>query len=991
MTENNSAPNDHPASYLQRLMPCRIRQVLLVASLYDFFMIEEDGRLADILGESYKGRDLGYVPEISRVSSGQAALQALSTKHYDLVVTVMRVGDMDPFTFGREVKARQADLPVVILACESPELQRMLDHPDRQAIDRIFLWQGDGKILAGVIQAVEDMRNADSDVSLAGIPILLLVEDSVRFYSAYLPLLFEELWDLTQRLLQEDLSYTERALRQRGRPKILLATSFEEALELYHRFQGHLLGVVSDVRFPRGGILDPVAGLALAREIRKADPFLPLLIQSSEPPDVEEAERLRLRFIFKNSRTLIQDFRANLLEFGFGDLVFPAAPGREPVRIGVPGALEFQLDRIPVPVLMECVQTGALRRWLLARTEFRLADRIKALENIAGGPEAAGIREKIKEAMAEGRDNRHRGSIVPFSRNFQRDKLQFMRLAGGSIGGKARGLAFFDRVMSANRLQNKYPGVTIGIPRTLILGTDLFDAFIRNNRLLDQALAETSGRRIAGHFLQADLPPTMVGDLREYIRQVRGPLAVRSSSLLEDALYQPFAGIYATKMIPNQHMDEASRFRDLTNAIKLVFASVFSATAKAYIESTGHRVEEEKMAVIIQEVVGTPYGDHFYPHFSGVACSYNYYPAGHGKPQDGVANLALGLGKTIVDGGQALRFCPACPRVLPQFNTVEDYFDHSQREFYAVNLRESYTKAYEDEDEFMVKVPLTTAETDGTLTWLASTYSRENDRIFDGIQYPGPKLVTFAHILKNEVLPLPEILQDLLRLAEDAMACPVEIEFAAVLGKEQACPARFGFLQVRPMVVADQLVTVELEETAPGLTLCRSKRVLGNGVMDGLYDLVVVKRDSFDRSKSPLIAGQIGRINERLRGEGRPYILIGPGRWGSSDHWLGIPVAWGQINGVKVMVEVAMPDISVDPSQGSHFFQNVTSLRIGYFTVAEDSAEEGLDWDWLEQLPAESETGHVRLVRLEHPLQVRIDGRTGRGVILKPVKNQEQL
>lgn len=969
-------------------MPYKVRRVLLVASLYDAFMLEEDGRLPDLLGRAYKQRDLGYVPTLTRVAGGQAALNALQSAEFELVVSIMRLGDMDPFTFGRKVKDIRPGLPVVILAYNTPELQRLMEADDRSAVERIFVWQGDGKILTGIIQYIEDLKNAEHDTRLAGVQNLLIVEDSIQFYSAYLPLLFDELWDQTDRILQEGLTYTQRALRQKARPKVHLATDFEEASRVYHQFKGHLLGVITDVRFPRDGRPDPEAGLDLARMIRGEYPHLPILIQSSEPGTDDPARLLDVEFVAKSSKTLVNELRENLLRFGFGDLVFLDTGQHEVGRVTSPAALAATIDHLPDDVLLESMRRGDIQRWLLARTEFELA---KALDSppIAGTQDPPALRSLIRQALADSRQKSREGSIVPYSRAFHEEQVRFSRMGGGSIGGKARGLAFINRVLAANLREDEFPGVALAIPRTLVLGTDVFDAFIRDNHLLDFAANETSDRRIASTFIQADFPVTLVGDLRSFIRQVKVPLAVRSSSLLEDALYQPFAGIYATKMLPNRHFDDDSRFRELAAAVKLVFASTYFRTAKAYIESTNHRIEEEKMAVIIQEVVGQQHGDRFYPHFSGVACSYNYYPVSYAKPQDGVANLAIGLGKTVVDGGFCLRFTPAFPRVLPQFGTVTDMLDNSQREFYAITMKETFSKALDDEDEYLLKLPVSVTERDGTLTWIGSTYNRENDRVYDGISSPGPRIVNFAHILKNEVFPLSKILQKLLRMAEDAMGCPVEMEFAVTLGSREALPARFGFLQVRPLVVSDELVQVNLAEHSAGAAIGYSDKVLGNGVIKTVADIVFVKPGTFDAAKSPLIARQVDQLNARLRSERRPYLLAGPGRWGSSDPWLGIPVNWGQINGVKVMVEVSLPNMNVDPSQGSHFFQNMTSLRIGYFTISHEGRDTFLDWPWLESQPVAEETEFLKHLRFDTPIEVQIDGRNGHGVILKPGNKED--
>ncbi|MBP7868271.1 MAG: hypothetical protein KA419_20270 [Acidobacteria bacterium] len=971
-------------SRLQALMPFKVRKVLLISSLYDAFMMEEDGRLADLLARTYKQQDLGYVPSIYRASGGQAALEMLREDAYDLAVTLQRLGDMDPFTFGREAKALRPGLPVVVLAYNTPELPRILERADRETVDRVFVWQGDGKILAGIIQYAEDLRNAAPDTAAAGIQNLLVVEDSVHFYSAYLPVLFEELWDQTDRILREDLTHTLRSLRQRARPKVHLAVNWEEAVEVLDRFRGKVLGVVTDVRYPRGGVEDPGAGIDLVRLIRARDPWMPVLIQSSEPDRRAVAEELGVGLLDKSSRTLVADFRRYLQDrFGFGDLVFHADGGAEVARAAnLPGLLRI-LESVPGEAVLRSVRTGELRRWLLARTEFEMAERVAGLD-AASAETPKQVRGLVKEGLEEVRRAFLRGGIAPFSRELLGTSCRFMKLGGGSIGGKGRGLAFIDRVLANVLEKDRFPGVDLAIPRTLVLGTDVFDRFIEENNLRGLATGDASDRQIASAFIRADFPSTLVGDLRYFANSTHLPLAARSSSLLEDALYQPFAGIYCTKMIPNHHMDADKRFKDLANAIKLVWASTFFRKAKAYIESTNHRIEEEKMAVVIQEVVGRRHGHHYYPDFSGVACSWNYYPAGHAKPEDGQANVALGLGKMVVDGGVALRFAPPYPHILPQFGTIDEMFENGQKEFYAVNLKPAATSAYDDEDQFLVKLPVKQAEQDGVLTHLASTWMPDDQRFYDGIAGPGPKVVTFAPVLKMNVFPLSDILSFLLKTAEDAMGCPIETEFAVVMDPDKGLPAQYGFLQVRPMVVSDELVTVDLGEADPERTLCWSHQVLGNGVYKGIRDLVYVKPSVFSAAKTPDIARQVDRFNAAFKAEDRPYVLVGPGRWGSSDPWLGVPVHWGQISAVKVIVETAIPTMNVDPSQGSHFFQNMTSLRVGYFTIPLNRHEADFHWDRLDALPAAGESEHLRHVRFEEPLEIRIDGRSGDGVIVLP-------
>lgn len=983
---DNGLTGDPALERVAGLAPYRVKKFLLVASLYDYFMLEEDGRLRDLLLQTYQQWNLGYVPQFVRVSGGENALQRIRCEPFDLVVAVTRLGDMDPFSFARRVREISPDLPVVGLAYNTPELGRLLELDDGSALERIFVWQGDGQVLLGMIQYVEDLRNAAGDTRRAGVQNILLIEDSVGFYSSYLPLIFSLLRRLTHSLLQEDLTHSQRLLRQSGRPRVHLATCLQEAQAVFAAFRDNLLGIITDASFPRrrgaGAEAEPHAGIEFARAALAEKPGLPILLQSSDPGADGMARAAGIPFLSKNSPTLKRDLERFLSgHFGFGELLLAGGGAEGQSRIANLDQLYSASAELPAPALNRAIADGTLDRWLRARTEFALADELQQAFAGDGAPDPGPqLRRLIAAARAAGR----RGAIVPYSRSFHEEHAQFSIIGGGSIGGKARGLAFMDRVLARHFDPGRYPGVTVAIPRTLVLGTDVFDDFMRENDLLPQAVLDHSDHHLASLFIKASLPGRHVGDLRDFVRQVTVPLAVRSSSLLEDSLYQPFAGIYATKMLANDQASEDIRFLNLVNAVKFVYASTFFRQAKAYIASTPNRVEDEKMAVIIQPVVGRPHPERFYPHFSGVARSYNYYPVGQARPEDGVVNVALGLGKTVVDGGVSLRFTPAFPGILPQFTSIKEMFQFSQREFYAVAMRRAASVAFLEEDQYLVRCGLEKAEQDGTLEYLASTYSRENDAVYDGVSFPGPRIVNFAHVLKNGAFPLAAIIGDLLQLSREAMNCAVEAEFAVVFDGPEVYPARFSLLQVRPLVVQDELVEVKLDDGLAGSAFCASDRVLGNGVSRGVRDLVFVKPGSFDAARSPQIAGEVDRLNAMLRDAGAPYVLIGPGRWGSADPWLGIPVKWSQISGVKVVVEAALANMNVDPSQGSHFFQNMTSLRIGYFTVPLDRERGFIDWPWLESLPVAFESEHLRHVRLDEPVTVIIDGRASRGVILKP-------
>lgn len=958
-----------------------VSRILFVSSLYDYFILEEDGRLGDMLA-----RSRGGAPRLIQVSGGENALAQLGENRYDMVVTLMRLGDMDPFTFARRARLVSPGIPVVILAHNTPELPRLMEMEDSSAIDALFVWLGDGNLLQGMIRLIEDRRNAGEDCAGLGVPALLVVEDSVFFYSRYLHEIHRLIATLQEGILSSKaLSPSQIAMRERARPKVLLATSREQADEYLRDYGDLMLGVITDQAFPSGGARDPGAGLQLISEIRRRFPHMPVLLQTSEETGGSEAAALGASFVSKASPTLIREIRRELKDrFGFGALsLYDPETGRSDLVESL-DSFFLALDRSPPAALAAALETGAVRRWLMVHAELDLARRLNDAGRTAGESDGE-FRGRISTLARNWRRESHRGSVPPYSRSFYEDYAQFSRIGSGSIGGKGRGLAFIDRVLTGSLSQDAFPGVSLSIPRTLVLTTEVFDDFIEQNDLQEFALSEARDLSIIGSFQRADLPPTVLGDLRDFLHEVRTPLAVRSSSLLEDALYQPFAGIYATKMLPNGAPTFDDRFRSFVSAIKLVYASTYMRQARAYIQSTNHRPEEEKMALLIQPVVGRLHGERYYPHFSGVGRSYNFYPAGGAIPEDGVVNAALGLGKTIVDGGVSLRFTPRYPGILPQFTGVRDMLALSQRSLWALDMSSGAGAGMdEEEDQFLVRLNLEDAERDGILEWLASTYCPEDDRVCDGIARQGARVVDFAHVLKNHVFPLAEITDAVLEIGRKAMNCPVEIEFACVLSGRSALPAEFSLLQIRPMVAGDELVTVDLDGVDVSGALCRSGRVLGNGTREDIRDIVFVKPDTFQAGNTKLIAREVDSFNAVLAREGRPYLLAGPGRWGSSDPWLGIPVNWSQISGVKTIVEVTLPGMNVDPSQGSHFFQNMTSLRIGYFTVSHSIPTETMDWQWLLSLPAEGESASVRHVRLGEPLTVMIDGRSGKGVILRP-------
>ncbi|MBU0718374.1 MAG: histidine kinase [Planctomycetes bacterium] len=979
----DSRPTDPDLHFcgFQSLMPHRVQSVLLVSSLYESFILEEEGMLTELITSEYLDLNLSHAPRVSRASTGEEALEFIQTQDVDLVIAMPRLGQWNLIDFARAVKQIRSDLPLVVLAADERELPRHSGLSQHECIDRIFVWRGDAKILLAIVKFVEDQLNAEHDARTGDVRIIILVENSVRFYSAYLPLIYAELVKLTHSLMAEGINPMNRLLRMRARPKILLAETFEEAWTLYSRFGDNLLGVISDIRFPRNGELDDTAGLDFVRLIRKDSPHLPVLLQSSDGSYVSAARELRASFLNKTSRTLLEELKGFILgRLGFGDFVFMLPDGQEVGRCHDLRTFEELLATIPDDSLVFHAQNNHFSNWLMARTEFEMAARIRP-RKVTDFATVAELRAYLQETLAEFRERSQSGVIVDFSSARLDVPTAFKRIGGGSIGGKARGLAFMNALCRRYSLRDRFEGVCVSVPASAAVGTDVFDAFLDGNGLRDLISQEPDDEEASRVFLEAKLPPEIYSDLAAFLRRVRYPLAVRSSSLLEDSHGRPFAGVYTTHMIPNNHPDLNIRLDQLCDAIKLVYASTFFRSARRYMEVAGRHAEEEKMGVILQEVVGSRHDERFYPTFAGVARSYNFYPAGEMKPEDGVASVVLGLGKMVVEGGQSLLFCPSLPNVLPQFSSTKDMLATSQRQFYALDISHPEVYPSPEADANLLLSGLEVAEADGTLAPIGSVYSPENDMVYDGVFRDGPRLVTFAHVLKSGMFPLADVLRFLLDIGVTGMACPIEIEFAVDMSTK---PIEFGILQIRPIITHEEFEDVSLEKVDLDEAICYSARALGNGQIRDVRDIVYVRPDTFDAAQTREMAASVARINDELARAGRHCVLVGPGRWGSSDRWLGIPVTWDQISSARVIVETTLRDFIVTPSQGAHFFQNMTSLGIGYFTVDPSVDESFINWDWLAKQRAVEETEFIRHVRFSEPLEVRLDGRSRRGVVLKP-------
>ncbi len=966
------------------LMPFKVQNILLVSSLYDSFILREDGRLNELLIDESLELNLQQIPGITHVASCAEALDlARSQPRFNLIVTNLAVGDMTAAELAREVKSSGLDVPVVVLAYDYRAIKNFIKSNPVTDIERIFLWQGNARILIAIVKYIEDKRNVLHDTRAMGVPVLLVVEDNIRYYSSFLPVIYTELIKQSRRVIQEGINVAHKLVRMQARPKILLASNFEDAAQLVEEYRDYLIGLVSDVEFPKEDKLSPEAGFELARLMRALVPDVPVVLQTSRTEFRPRAQAEGYSFLRKRSPTLLKDLRRILTEhFGFGDFVFRLPDSKEVGRAKDLNELEEQLQTVPPESLTYHAQSNHFSHWLMARTEFALAAKLRPRKvSDFTGPEH--LRSDLIDSINDYRREQSELLIGDFNaETFKPSETGFLRIGAGSLGGKARGLAFVRHLLRKNRITRRFPGIRIAVPPALVLATDAFDQFMTENNLLDFALQCDDDAEILQKFLAAPLPPELQENLKVFLAEITYPLAVRSSSLLEDSQYQPFTGVYETVMLGNQQPDLEVRVAELIDAIKRVYASTFSRHAKAYVRATPYRLEEEKMAVIVQQLLGTVHGQRFYPDFSGVVRSHNFYPVPPMTFADGIAAVALGLGRAVVDGGKCLMFCPRYPQSLVQFSSVDDILANSQTEFWALALNgvPQGRPGHLHEMRFGLDV----AEADGTLSPVGSTYSVDNQAVYDGVSRPGLRIVSFAPMLKQGLFPLATILETLARAGEDALGIPVEIEFAVRLPQQLDEAAEFGFVQVRPLTLSRDYHDLSLANVEPQQLLCQSNKVLGNGRIENLFDVVVVDSQRFERSRSQEVAKAVAHFNGLLAAENRPYVLIGVGRWGSNDPWLGIPVEWDEIAGARVIVEAGFRDFRVMPSQGSHFFQNLTAFQIGYFTVNPDAGEGSVDWQWLNEQPSDAEDGCVRHLRFDAPLRVVMNSRQSQGIIFKP-------
>jgi CheY-like chemotaxis protein len=967
-----------------QLMKNRINKVLLICSQYDAFMLEEDGRIDEQIFNEYVALNLRYPPQFIQVSVASEALEIIKNEPIELVINMLNVQGMDPIELSSKIKEINEDIPIVALTPFSIEVRRRLEQQKMHSVDFVFSWLGHSDILLAIVKLIEDLNNVEYDVNVVGVPVIILVEDSVRFYSSYLPNIYKIIFLQSKKFMSEGLNEHQKTMRMRGRPKILLATNYEQAIEYYERYKNNLLGVISDMNYKRNGTKDPHAGLRLCKKIKADDKFMPFLLQSSDAKNREHAKRLRVDFIDKNSNTLINELRRYIVHnFAFGDFEFYCPKENKVIgRAHDLQGLQKLIKEVPDEVLQYHIDRNHLSKWLKSRALYYIADMFKFMraEHFNNLDE---VRDFIYSALAEYRKNSGRGVIAKFYRDSFDSFVMFARIGDGSIGGKARGLAFIDLFLKNNKLHHRYPGVFVTIPKTVVIATDIFDTFMESNNLYDIALSDKSDEEILKAFVKASLPMSLLQDLEKYIDIVNRPIAIRSSSLLEDSHYQPFAGIYSTVMLPLNSGKSKSLIK-LADAIKSVYASVYFSASKAYMSATHNVIDEEKMAIILQEVCGQQYGDIFMPSFAGVTRSVNFYPIGDEKAEDGVVEIALGLGKHIVEGGgDNLRFSPKQTNKILQLSTPELALSSTQKHFYALSMNQDEFHPSVNDSMNLEYLSIRYLPNHPSMRMMLSSFDLHSKMVRDSWDEKAKKVVTFNHILKYRKFPLPNIISDILELGQLNMNKPIEIEFAVDLNKNEGGEYTFNLLQIRPIVDTTDNQIVDLGDVDKDKAIIYSDSALGNGIYKGLRDIVYVRPENFNAANNIKLPSIIEKINESFAKRNESYILVGPGRWGSSDPWLGIPVRWPQISQSRIIVESGLNNYRIDPSQGTHFFQNLTSFRVGYLTVNPFIKQGVYNHKFLDEMPATYEDEFIRVVHFDKDLVVKLNGKNSLAVVYK--------
>ena len=969
----------------KKLMDKRINDILLVCSNYDKFMLDEDGRIDEQLFQEYVSLNLRYPPRFTHVSTEEEAFEKLNNENFDLVITMLNFKGTLVLELAENIKSEYPNIPVVVLSPFSKAISQKLQALENIKADYIFSWLGNARLLLAIVKLIEDKMNVEHDVQEAGVQTIILVEDSIRYYSSYLPNIYRLLFRQARRIMEEGLNEYQQNTRMRGRPKILLATSYEEAIELYNKYRDNILGVISDIGYKREGVEDPIAGIKLSKLIREDKCEIPILLQSAQLDLKSEAEKYNASFIYKHSETLLKELRDYIKEnYGFGDFIFKDPDGMILEKARNLKELQEKLAIVPNYSVEYHIKQNHFSKWMRARALFPLAEIFRPVQLQDFDGSLLETKKHLIEIIKLYRKQTGKGSIASFDNNRFDDYISFARIGDGSLGGKGRGLAFIDNIIKKHDLLFKYKNIIISIPKTIVLSTSVFEDFMDHNNLHGTAHSIKNDKLMLNTFLQAELPDYMQDYIKTILTVVTKPLAIRSSSLLEDSLYQPFAGVYATYMLANNNEDLKIRCLQLEQAIKSVFASTYSKKSKAYISATKNVIDEEKMGVIIQEVTGQLHDEYYYPDFAGVARSYNYYPLPNEKTEEGIADIAIGLGKTVVEGGTGLRFSPAHPKKNIQFSSVDTAIKGSQKVFHALDMSPySFTPSIDQEEN----IPLVDVEkvfSNPAFKYMGSTYDMQNHVIKDTVNTEGKKIVTFAGILKYRMFPLADILKELLAIGQESMKCPVEIEFAVNLSMDPQIPHKFSFLQIRPIVEGLEAIDLNIDNYTEKEKIIHSDKALGNGKYEQIFDFVYIKHESFDPAHTKTMAETLDRINSGFIEEDTNYILEVPGRLGSSDPWLGIPVSWAQICNARVIIESGLENFQVEPSQGTHFFHNITSLNIAYFTINPIYKDGYIDLDFLAASKAVYEDEFIRHVRFDESIKVFVDGKDRKGIILKP-------
>ena len=965
------------------LMNKRIYNVLLIATKYDSFMLEDDGRVDEQIFNEYTSLSLRYPPRFTQVTTEEEALNELKNRNFELIICMPNMDNRDIFAAASEIKVHYPNIPIVVLTPFSKEVSKRIANEDLSAIDYVFSWLGNSELLLAIIKLIEDKMNAPDDTASVGVQIILLVEDSIRFYSSALPHLYKFVLEQSQMFAKEALNDHQRTLRMRGRPKIKLARNYEEAVRIFDQYRDNMLGIISDMSFMHNGVKDPYAGYKFGQYVRKTGLIIPFVLESSEASNHVYAKELNASFIYKNSKSYPQDLKKKIMQrFGFGDFVILNPHTKEEImRIKDLKDLQKKVFQIPDDSLVYHLSRNHFSRFFYSRAMFPPAEVLKHVD-VSDYKDMDEARKLIFDLIVQYRRMKNTGVVAVYQKDRFDEYSNFARIGDGSLGGKGRGLAFIGAMVK------RYPKLesdnfAVNIPKTVVICTDIFDEFMETNELYPVALGDADDETILRYFLRASLPSRLIEDLMAFFDVVKSPIAVRSSSLLEDSHYQPFAGIYSTYMVPKIE-EKYDMLRTVSDAIKAVYASVFYKDSKAYMTATSNLIDQEKMAIVLQEVVGSRYNDHFYPTMSGVARSLNFYPIGNEKAEDGIANIALGLGKYIVDGGQTLRFSPRHPHSILQMSTMDFALRETQTRFYALDLK-NMAEAFSVDDAFnLVKLGLKDADAEGSLKYIVSTYDPYDQIIRDGYYPGGRKILSFVNILQHDVFPLADTLDQILRIGQQEMGRPVEIEFAVNMDPSDHTRATFYLLQIRPIVDNKEIMDEDLSLVKNEETILSSTSVLGHGIVGDVQDIIYVKTGAFNSSNNQLIAYEIEKMNRSFTDQEKGYVLVGPGRWGSSDSWLGIPVKWPHISNARVIVERGLENYRVDPSQGTHFFQNLTSFGVGYFTVNPFKGDGWFDEAFLNAQPAVEETEYLRHVRFDAPITIKMDGKKSLGVVLKP-------